>query len=117
MNTKARLMFVAVAGILLLGAAEMLSAIPIVSVDNSISIAPSSIPVPESGNVIVGMNRVRISTPFSGGTTSVDQVVVQLIASPALQLVGHPVDPRVVRGARRQPALRQRRWLSTTWMP
>jgi hypothetical protein len=81
MNTKARLLFIAAAAILMLGAAQMVSAIPIISVDYSISIAPSSIPVPESGNIIVGMNKVQISTPFSGGTTSVDQIVVQLIST------------------------------------
>ncbi len=83
MNTKARLLFIATAAVLLFGGAGMLAALPIISVDYSISIAPSSIPVPETGdpNLIVGMNKVQISTPFSGGTTSVDQVVVQLIST------------------------------------
>jgi hypothetical protein len=81
MTTKARLLFIAATATLLFGGAVILTAAPVVSVESSISIAPSSIPVPESGNIIVGMNKVQISTNFSGGTSSVDQVVVQLIST------------------------------------
>ncbi|MCX7030799.1 MAG: Ig-like domain-containing protein [Spirochaetes bacterium] len=81
MNTKARLLFIAATAILLLGGVQLLSALPVIKVDSSVSIAPYSIPVPESGTVIVGMNKVQISTNFSGQLASVDQVVVQLISS------------------------------------
>ncbi len=83
MNTKARQLLLAATTILLLGGAGTLAALPVVAVDYSISIAPSSIPVPETGNLIVGMNKVQISTNFSGGDTSVDQLVVQLISTGA----------------------------------
>lgn len=83
MAKKERLLLIATTALLLFAGAGSLIAAPVVSVDSSISIAPSSIPVPETGdpNLIVGMNKVQISTNFSGGTSSVDQVVVQLTSS------------------------------------
>ena len=60
-----------------LGAAQMLSA-AVPTVQSAISIAPSSIPVPETGTVIVGMERVQFT---ANGNIQFSKVDVQLISS------------------------------------
>ena len=52
-----------------------------VTVASSDSIAPSSIPVPESGTLVVGMNRVKLTSAGSG-VTSLGGIRVQLLSSP-----------------------------------
>jgi hypothetical protein len=82
MRTKARLLFIIAAAVMLLGAGQMLSAGVTVTVASSDSIAPSSIPVPETGdpNIVVGMNRVKLTSAGSG-VTSLGGIRVQLISA------------------------------------
>lgn len=67
MSTKARLMFVAVAGTLLLGAAQLATAGGSMDIKKHASMAPVSIPVPKTGTTLIGMTELELCTSATVG--------------------------------------------------
>ena len=107
MKNRKLLLLLAAVAVLLLGAAQSLSAGVTVTVASSDSIAPSSIPVPESGTLVVGMNRVKLTSAGSG-VTSLGGIRVQLLSSRGIQRIRHPVHPGLVRTEWWKRPVRQR---------
>ena len=69
MNTKARLLFVAITAILLLGAAQAATALPSMEIRSHASMAPVSIPVPRTGTTLIAITDLELATTRSGGLT------------------------------------------------